>query len=91
MTEGAVFGLSRPHHPDAEMAMTEHHANLRVRFYPGHGAWTCVVQRLGPDGMPAGDDVVSATGATKDEARDRALAMTDDAEVREVLRPHDSH
>jgi hypothetical protein len=40
--------------------------------------------------MPAGDDVVSATGATRDEARDRALAMTDDDQVREVLKPHDS-
>jgi len=50
-----------------------------------------VVQRMGPDGMPAGDDVVSATGATKDEARDRALAMTDDADVREVLTLHGSH
>jgi hypothetical protein len=47
--------------------MTQHHANLRVRFYPHYGEWTCVVQRMGPDGMPAGDDVVSATGATKDE------------------------
>ena len=71
--------------------MPERHANLRVRFYPANGEWTCVVQRMGPDGMPAGDDVVSATGATRDDARDRALAMTDDAEVREVLRPHDSH
>ena len=71
--------------------MTQHHANLRVRFYPAHGEWTCVVQRMGPDGMPAGDDVVSATGATKDEARDRALAMTDDADVREVLTLHGSH
>ena len=71
--------------------MTEHRANLRVRFYPAHGEWTCVVQRMGPDGMPAGDDVVSSTGATKDEAKDRALAMTDDAEVREVLRSHDAH
>jgi hypothetical protein len=66
--------------------MTERHANLRVRFYPSHGQWTCVVQRLGPDGMPAGDDVVSATGATKDDARDRALAMTGDEDVRAVLR-----
>ena len=71
--------------------MTERRANLRVRFYPSHGEWTCVVQRMGPDGMPAGDDVVSSTGATKDEARDRALAMTDDPQVREVLSSHNSH
>ena len=72
--------------------MTEHHANLRVRFYPGHGEWTCVVQRVGSDGMPSGDDLVSATGANKDDARDRALAMTDDPEVREVLSPgHSSY
>ena len=68
--------------------MTERRANLRVRFYPTHGEWTCVVQRMGPDGMPEGADVVSATGASKDDARDRALAMTDDADVREVLRSH---
>ena len=68
--------------------MTERRANLRVRFYPNHGEWTCVVQRMGPDGMPEGGDVVSAAGATKDEARDRALAMTDDADVLEVLRSH---
>ena len=71
--------------------MTEHRANLRVRFYPAHGEWTCVVQRMGPDGMPAGADLVSATGATKAEARDRALAVTDDAEVCEALRSHDPH
>ena len=71
--------------------MTEHHANLRVRFYPSHGEWTCIVQRMGPDGMPAGDDVVSATGATKDEARDRALTMTDDADVREFLKSQGAH
>jgi hypothetical protein len=46
---------------------------------------------MGSDGMPAGHDVVSSTGATKDEARDRALAMTDDADVREVLKSHESH
>jgi hypothetical protein len=71
--------------------MTEHHANLRVRFYPAHGEWTCVVQRMGADGMPENADVVSAAGATKDEARDRAIAKTDDPEVREVLRHHGSH
>jgi hypothetical protein len=70
--------------------MTDHHANLRVRFYPSHGEWTCVVQRMGADGMPAGDDVVSATGATKDEARDRARATTEDPDAREILKPHDS-
>jgi hypothetical protein len=46
---------------------------------------------MGPDGMPAGDDVVSATGATKDEARDRALTMTDDADVREFLKSQGAH
>ena len=69
--------------------MSEHRANLRVRFYPAHGEWTCVVQRMGADGMPAGDDAVSATGTTRDEARDRALAATSDEEVREVLRRQD--
>jgi len=46
---------------------------------------------MGADGMPTGADVVSSTGATKDEARDRALAMTDDAEVREVLKSQGAH
>jgi len=71
--------------------MTGHHANLRVRYYPTHGEWTCIVQRMGPDGMPEGGDVVSATGATKDEARDHAFALTEDADVREALKPHDVH
>jgi len=41
--------------------------------------------------MPDGDDLVSAVGATKDEARDNAIAKTDDREVREALKPHDVH
>ncbi len=68
--------------------MTEHHANLRVRYYPKSGQWSCVVQRMGADGMPVGGDVVSADGATKDEAREHALAATTDPEVQEVLKPH---
>ena len=64
--------------------MSEHHARLRVRFYPGHGEWTCIVQRVGADGMPIAD-VLSAAGKTKDEARDHALGATDDAEVREAI------
>jgi len=71
--------------------MSNHHANLRVRFYPGHDEWTCIVQRMDADGMPDGDDLVSAVGATKDEARDNAIAKTDDLEVREALKPHDVH
>lgn len=64
--------------------MTERHGTLRVRFYPAHGAWTCIVQRVGPDGMPEAD-VVSANGDTKADARDRAMAQTDDTEVIQVL------
>jgi hypothetical protein len=66
--------------------MTERHGRLRVRYYPGHDEWTCIVQRVGPDGMPEAD-VVSATGATKDEARDKAWEQTDDPEVRGTLKP----
>ncbi len=68
--------------------MTERHGSLRVRYYPHQGEWECIVQRVGPDGMPEAD-VVSATGATKDEARDNAWANTDDEEVREILKPAD--
>jgi hypothetical protein len=69
--------------------MTGHHAILRVRFYPAHGEWTCVVQRMGADGMPAGDDLVSATAASKADAWDRAMAAAGDDEVRQALREHD--
>ncbi len=66
--------------------MTERHGSLRVRYYPHHGEWECIVQRVGPDGMPEAD-VVSATAPTKDDARDKAFAQTDDPEVHEVLKP----
>jgi len=66
--------------------MMERHGSLRVRYYPHQGEWECIVQRVGPDGMPEAD-VVSATGATKDEARDKAWAQSDDAEVHEALKP----
>jgi hypothetical protein len=65
--------------------MSEHHHDLVVRFYPRKGAWMCVVQRVDADGMPIGGDLVSATGATKDEARGRAAAMADDPEIRDAL------
>jgi hypothetical protein len=66
--------------------MTERHGSLRVRYYPHHGEWECIVQRVGPDGMPAAD-VIQAVGASKDEARDLAWARSDDPEVREILKP----
>jgi hypothetical protein len=66
--------------------MSEHHGNLVVRFYPAKGEWTCVVQRVDADGMPVGEDLVSATGATKDAARARAATLVDDADVRGALR-----
>lgn len=55
-------------------------------YYPHGGEWECIVQRVGPDGMPEAD-VVSAKGTSKDEARDKAWAMSDDPEVHEVLKP----
>lgn len=64
------------------------HRQLRVRYYPTQGNWLCVVQQLGPDGMPAGADLVSATGATKDEAKDAAIQTTSDPEVIKKLRDH---
>lgn len=64
--------------------MTEHHARLRVRFYPHHGEWTVYVQRVDAEGMPL-EDVMTAVGASKDDARTKALASTEDAEVREAL------
>ena len=67
--------------------MSGHHAHLRVRFYPGHDGpkWTCVVQRLGGDGMPMGGDLISATGETRDDARAQALAQAREEDVREAL------
>jgi hypothetical protein len=64
--------------------MTEHHARLRVRFYPHHGDWTVYVQRVDAEGMPL-EDVLSAVGHSKDDARTNALAKADDPEVREAL------
>lgn len=68
--------------------MNERHGSLRVRYYPHHGEWECIVQRVGPDGMPE-SDVVAAVGTTKDEARDKAWEGSDDPEVRAILRPAD--
>jgi hypothetical protein len=65
--------------------MSERHGNLVIRFYPKHGEWTCVVQRVDADGMPVGGDLVSATGPSKEESRLRALASTTDPAVREAL------
>ena len=65
--------------------MTDHR-QLRVRFYPTAGKWLCVVQQLGADGMPAGDDVVSATGDSKEDARQAAIEATTDPDVAQLLR-----
>ena len=67
--------------------MTDHR-QLRVRFYPTAGKWLCVVQQMGADGMPAGADVVSAAGDTKEAARQAAIDATTDPEVVQVLREH---
>ena len=64
------------------------HRQLRVRFYPTAGKWLCVVQQLGGDGMPTGGDVVSATGDTKDSARQAAIDASTDPEVVQLLREH---
>lgn len=67
----------------------EHHARLRVRFYPHHGEWTVYVQRVDAEGMPL-EDVLSAVGSSKEEAREKALATTADPEIREALQ-HSDH
>lgn len=64
--------------------MTENHARLRVRFYPHHGDWTVYVQRVDAEGMPL-EDVLSAHGQSRDEARANALASATDPEVRHAL------
>jgi hypothetical protein len=64
--------------------MTERHSRLRVRFYPSHGAWTCIVQRVDAEGMPL-EDVLSATGDSRDGSRAAALAATTDPDIRHAL------
>ena len=61
--------------------MSEHHANLVIRFYPRQGQWTCVVQRVDGDGMPIGDPLVTATATTKEDARAQARSLTTDPAV----------
>ena len=61
---------------------------LRVRFYPTAGKWLCVVQQVGADGMPTGADVVSASGDSKEDARQAAIDATTDDEVQQILRDH---
>jgi len=68
--------------------MSEHHANLVIRFYPFQGQWTCVVQRVDGDGMPIGSDLVTATGATKEEARAQACLAASDSTVLAALQAH---
>jgi len=67
--------------------MSEHHANLRIRFYPHDGEWTCVVQCVDADGMPLGEDLIAANGATKEDARDHAWTSTLDPKVKQALKP----
>lgn len=64
--------------------MSEHHARLRVRFYPHHGDWTVYVQRVDSEGVPL-EDVLSAAGHTKEEARAKALLAASDPEVKQAI------
>jgi hypothetical protein len=64
--------------------MTERRSRLRVRFYPSHGTWTCIVQRVDAEGMPM-EDVLSAAGDSRDAARAAALSATEDPDVREAI------
>ena len=61
---------------------------LRVRYYPSAGKWLCVVQQLGADGMPVGDDLVSAVGESKEAAHQAALESASEPEVAQFLREH---
>jgi len=64
--------------------MTEHQRRLRVRFYPSHGTWTCIVQRVDAEGMPM-EDVLSASSDSRDGARTAALVAAQDPDVREAI------
>jgi hypothetical protein len=64
--------------------MTERHSRLRVRFYPAHGVWTCIVQRVDAEGMPL-EDVLSATGDSRETSRAAALSAATDPEIRHAL------
>lgn len=68
--------------------MSEHHRDLVISFYPSKGQWTCVVHRVDADGMPIGADLLAVSGATKEEARDHAVATAADAAVRDALIAH---
>ena len=68
--------------------MSEHHANLVIRFYPRQGQWICVVQRVDGDGMPIGEALVTATAATKEDARAQARSLTTDPAVITALGSH---
>jgi hypothetical protein len=64
--------------------MTERRSRLRVRFYPSHGTWTCVVQRVDAEGMPT-EDVLTATGDSREASRSAALAATEDPDIRAAI------
>jgi hypothetical protein len=64
--------------------MTERRSRLRVRFYPSQGTWTCIVQRVDAEGMPV-EDVLSATGDSRDASRAAALAAAAEADVRAAI------
>jgi len=64
--------------------MTIHRSRFRVRFYPSHGTWTCIVQRVDAEGMPM-EDVLTATGDSRDHSREAALTAATDPDVREAI------
>lgn len=64
--------------------MSEHRARLRVRYYPSAKGWKLFVQRVDAEGVPV-EDVLSADGQSKDEAREHALASADDPQVRDAI------
>ena len=58
--------------------------NYHVHFDPTPDGYTCTVRAL-RDGVPSGPALATGTGATQYDARDAAMAATDDAEVRRAL------
>ncbi len=56
-----------------------------VRFERGNRAWTCSVFQLGADEKSVGAAVATGTGQSRNEARDAALALATDPEIRAAL------
>jgi hypothetical protein len=63
--------------------------NYTVRFTRDTHGWTCAVYALNDSGTKEGTPVLAGTGRTQQAAKDQALSLAVDAEVRAVLRSAD--